>query len=224
MTQHGWPTPSAASSRWSACGPAPRCPPGRWTASPAGCTSTADLVSEVCDPRVPQPADRPVLRRGRRAGRHPGRALPLHHARGTSRGVSTTVPLFGSLTATTVHRDAARPPLPERTWVYEIDTAAGVVRYDALDSPFQVDLPLDPMHGTVGVAPATRRGALVARSRRLGRQHGHPGDARRHHLLPRRQRRRARCSASATATPGRARARPAASPSSARWTPCSCST
>ena len=29
-----------------------------------------------------------------------------------------------------------------------------MVRYDALDSPFQVDLPLDPMHGTVGVAPA----------------------------------------------------------------------
>jgi acetamidase/formamidase len=38
--------------------------------------------------------------------------------------------------------------------VYEIDNSAGVVRYDALDSPFQVDLPLDPMHGTVGVAPA----------------------------------------------------------------------
>jgi acetamidase/formamidase len=45
-------------------------------------------------------------------------------------------------------------PLPERTWVYELDTAAGVVRYDALDSPYVVDLPLDPMHGTVGVAPA----------------------------------------------------------------------
>jgi acetamidase/formamidase len=44
-------------------------------------------------------------------------------------------------------------PLPERTWVYEIDTAVGVVRYDALDSDYQVDLPLDPMHGTVGVAP-----------------------------------------------------------------------
>jgi hypothetical protein len=38
--------------------------------------------------------------------------------------------------------------------VYEIDNSAGVVRYDALDSPYQVDLPLDPMHGTVGVAPA----------------------------------------------------------------------
>lgn len=70
-----------------------------------------------------------------------------------SRGVSTTVPLFGSLTAT--HFTAMlHDPLPERTWVYEIDNAAGLVRYDALDSSFEVDLSLDPMHGTVGVAPA----------------------------------------------------------------------
>ena len=63
------------------------------------------------------------------------------------------MPLFGALTATPFTA-MLHPPLPERTWVYEIDTAAGVVRYDALDSPYQVDLPLDPMHGTVGVAPA----------------------------------------------------------------------
>jgi acetamidase/formamidase len=67
--------------------------------------------------------------------------------------VSTTVPLFGSLTATQL-TPMLHQPLPEKTWVYEIDNAEGVVRYDALDSPFQVDLPLDPMHGTVGVAPA----------------------------------------------------------------------
>ena len=44
-------------------------------------------------------------------------------------------------------------PLPELTWIYEIDNDAGLVRYDARDSSVQVDLPLDPMHGTVGVAP-----------------------------------------------------------------------
>jgi acetamidase/formamidase len=44
-------------------------------------------------------------------------------------------------------------PLPERTWFYTIDPAARLVRYAALDSPYEVDLPLDPMHGTVGVAP-----------------------------------------------------------------------
>lgn len=69
------------------------------------------------------------------------------------RGVSTTVPLFGSLTATTTTA-MLHPALAERTWVYDIDLAEGVVRYDALDSPFQLALPLDPMHGTVGVAPA----------------------------------------------------------------------
>jgi amidase len=69
------------------------------------------------------------------------------------RGVSTTVPLFGALTATRFTA-LLHEPLPERTWVYEIDQAAGSVTYDALDSSFQVALPLDPMHGTVGVAPA----------------------------------------------------------------------
>jgi acetamidase/formamidase len=43
--------------------------------------------------------------------------------------------------------------LPERTWVYEIDRDSRCVRYEALDSSYDVALPLDPMHGTVGVAP-----------------------------------------------------------------------
>ena len=66
--------------------------------------------------------------------------------------MSTTVPLFGSLT-TTLWTAMLHDPLPERPWVYDIDVPAGLVRYDALDSPYTVDLPLDPMHGTVGVAP-----------------------------------------------------------------------
>ena len=114
--------------------------------------STSDLVSEVCDPRFLNPQTGPFYVEGA----EPGDTLAVHFRSITPReaqGVSTTVPLFGSLTAT--HATAMlHEPLPERTWVYAIDTAAGVVRYDALDSPFQVDLPLDPMHGTVGVAPA----------------------------------------------------------------------
>jgi acetamidase/formamidase len=39
-------------------------------------------------------------------------------------------------------------------WIYEIDRADSVVRYMAADTPFTAALPLDPMHGTVGVAPA----------------------------------------------------------------------
>ena len=114
--------------------------------------STAELVSQVCDPRFLNPQTGPF----HVEGAEPGDTLAVHFRSITprgGRGVSTTVPLFGSLTATRFTA-MLHEPLPERTWVYEIDTAAGVVRYDALDSPYQVDLPLDPMHGTVGVAPA----------------------------------------------------------------------
>jgi acetamidase/formamidase len=114
--------------------------------------STSDLVSEVCDPRFLNPQTGPFFVEGA----EPGDTLVVHFRSITPReaqGVSTTVPLFGSLTATGFTA-MLHAPLPERTWVYAIDTAAGVVRYDALDSPYQVDLPLDPMHGTVGVAPA----------------------------------------------------------------------
>jgi len=116
--------------------------------------STSDLVSQVCDPRYLNPQTGPFYVEGA----EPGDTLAVHFRcitpRG-GRGASTTVPLFGALTAT--HATAMlHDPLPERTWIYEIDRDAGVVRYDALDSPYQVDLPLDPMHGTVGVAPALR--------------------------------------------------------------------
>lgn len=116
--------------------------------------STSDLVSQVCDPRFINPQTGPFYVEGA----EPGDTLAVHFrsiAPREARGVSTTVPLFGSLTATTFTA-MLHDPLPERTWVYEIDRDAGVVRYDALDSPYQVDLPLDPMHGTVGVAPALR--------------------------------------------------------------------
>jgi amidase len=114
--------------------------------------STSDLVSEVCDPRYINPQTGPFYVEGA----EPGDTLAVHFRSivpRESRGASTTVPLFGSLTAT--HFTAMlHDPLPERTWIYEIDNADAVVRYDALDSSYQIDLPLDPMHGTVGVAPA----------------------------------------------------------------------
>ena len=129
-------------------------------------TADPDLVAVVVSSTSPEPpADSEDEQQGHAltgpvavVGAEPGDTLAVHFRRITprgGRGVSTTVPLFGSLTAT--HTTAMlHPPLPERTWVYEIDVPGGVVRYDALDSAYQVDLPLDPMHGTVGVAPALR--------------------------------------------------------------------
>ena len=114
--------------------------------------STSDLVSQVCDQRYINPQTGPFFVEGAQ----PGDTLAVHFVSIEPRqawGVSTTVPLFGSLTGTATTA-LLHPPLPERTWFYELDLAGRSVRYAALDSPFTAALPLDPMHGTVGVAPA----------------------------------------------------------------------
>jgi len=67
--------------------------------------------------------------------------------------VSTTVSLFGALTSTK-YTATLQPGLPEKTWVYAVDQAAREVVYQALDSDYSVRLPLEPFHGTIGVAPA----------------------------------------------------------------------
>lgn len=98
----------------------------------------------------------------------PGDTLVLHFGEMTPArdwGASTTVPFFGGLTGT--DRTAIlQGPLPERTWIYQLDRAAGMVRFEALASDFAADLPIEPMLGTVGVAPVHHevRSALVADS------------------------------------------------------------
>lgn len=113
--------------------------------------STSDMASQVTDPRYLNPQTGPFWVEGA----EPGDTVAIHFLSIEPRfdwGVSTTVPFFGSLTATPFTA-MLHDPLPERTWFYTIDPRARVVRYAALDSPYEVDLPLDPMHGTVGVAP-----------------------------------------------------------------------
>jgi acetamidase/formamidase len=113
--------------------------------------STSEMASQVTDPRYLNPQTGPFWIEGA----EPGDTVAIHFLSIEPRfdwGVSTTVPFFGSLTATPFTA-MLHEPLPERTWFYTIDPAARVVRYAALDSAYEVDLPLDPMHGTVGVAP-----------------------------------------------------------------------
>jgi acetamidase/formamidase len=113
--------------------------------------SRDDKVSEVCDPRFLNPQTGPFFI----DGAEPGDTLAVHFLSiepRDARGFSTTVPLFGALTATGFTA-MLHDPLPERTWVYEIDRDLRAVRYEALESSYTVALPLDPMHGTVGVAP-----------------------------------------------------------------------
>lgn len=114
--------------------------------------SEHDHASEVCDPRYLNPQTGPFYVEGAM----PGDVLAVHFARIEPRstaGFSTTVPLFGALTANGFTQ-MLHAPLPEMTWRYDIDKDARTVRYQARDSAAMYTLPLDPMHGTVGVAPA----------------------------------------------------------------------
>ena len=89
-------------------------------------------------------------------GAEPGDTLALHFVSiepARDWAVSSTFPHFGALTSTS-HTATLQPPLEERVWVYELDRSARLVRFQASRSSFTVDLPMDPMHGTVGVAPA----------------------------------------------------------------------
>jgi acetamidase/formamidase len=89
-------------------------------------------------------------------GAEPGDTLVLHLVDLTPArdwGASTLVPFFGGLTGT--DRTALlNAPLEERTWIYEVDRARSTVTFVAGRSDLRLDLPLAPMLGTVGVAPA----------------------------------------------------------------------
>src|SRR5438477_873121 len=95
-------------------------------------------------------------------GAEPGDTLAIHFVSiepSRDWGASCLIPLFGSLSST--QRTAMlQEPLPEAVWIYEIDRAKGTVTYRAMSGDHVVELPLDPMHGTVGVAPANLESRL----------------------------------------------------------------
>jgi acetamidase/formamidase len=89
-------------------------------------------------------------------GAEPGDTLALHFVSiepSRDWAVSTTFPLFGALTSTT-RTVTLQDPLPELVWRYDVDRQRRIVHFEARNGDFETDLPLDPMHGTVGVAPA----------------------------------------------------------------------
>ena len=111
-----------------------------------------DLPSNVCQFPQLNPVSGPFYV----AGAQPGDTLALHIVSITPArdwGFSSTLPHFGALTSTNTTA-TLQAPLEERVWRYEIDREAGTVRYAARNSEYLVELPLEPMLGTVGVAPA----------------------------------------------------------------------
>ena len=114
--------------------------------------SVTDLSSEKVDLRHVNPQSGPF----HVEGAEPGDTLALHLVSlepARDWGVSAHIPFFGGMTGTdrVVNLQDA---LPDLTYIYELDRARGTVTFAAHFGELRVDLPLAPMLGTVGVAPA----------------------------------------------------------------------
>ncbi|WP_026549230.1 acetamidase/formamidase family protein [Arthrobacter sp. Br18] len=114
-------------------------------------TSVDDVSAEKVDLRFVNPQTGPF----HVEGAEPGDTLALHIVDLTparSYGASATIPFFGGLTST--DRTAfLQEPLPDTTWIYHVDSTRNTVGFQARFGDFEVALPLEPMLGTVGVAP-----------------------------------------------------------------------
>lgn len=89
-------------------------------------------------------------------GAEPGDVLAVHLAEIVpvrDWAISSTFPHFGALTGTATTA-LLHDALEERVWKYDVDVERGVVVYHARRSEMTVEMPLDPFHGTIGVAPA----------------------------------------------------------------------
>jgi acetamidase/formamidase len=117
-----------------------------------------DLVSQVIEFPFVNPQTGPFYVEGAA----PGDTLALHFVSiepSRDWGASSTIPLFGSLTST-ARTATLQDPLPEMVWVYGLDRSRRTVEFRSARGDRSVELPMEPMLGTVGVAPA----AFEARS------------------------------------------------------------
>jgi acetamidase/formamidase len=127
-----------------------------WTEDAYGgrITSRDDVASVALDTEDLNPQTGPFWIEGA----EPGDTLVVHFVDLTparSWGASSLIPFFGGLTSIPVS-PTLQPALPERTYIYEYDSAAKTVGFSAQGSDFELSLPANPMLGTVGVAPARR--------------------------------------------------------------------
>jgi acetamidase/formamidase len=128
--------------------------------------AVGDLVSQVIEFPYVNPQTGPFYVEGA----EPGDTLAVHFVSiepARDWAASTTVPLFGALTST--HATATlQDPLPEVVWIWQLDRTQRLCRFESRFGQYTVDLPMDPMHGTVGVAPPN----LEARSSLVPDMHG----------------------------------------------------
>ncbi len=156
------PTPDQYAWTFGGAAPTHRIRPGTmlrlWTedAFSGRLQRVTDLPSEKLDMTRVNPQTGPFLVEGA----EPGDTLAIHLVDLTPArdwAASSTIPFFGALT----HPSTLHEPLPERTWIYQLDRTRGTVLYEAAN--LSLELPIAPMLGTVGVAPPGRevRSSLV---------------------------------------------------------------
>ena len=114
--------------------------------------SVDDLSSAKVDLRFVNPQTGPFYVEGA----EPGDTLVLHLVSlepARDWGASAAIPFFGGMTSTD-RVVTLQEPLPDTTWIYELDRDRNTVAFAARHSDHRIELPLEPMLGTVGVAPA----------------------------------------------------------------------
>jgi len=123
-------------------------------------TARGQLPSEVVPFTELNPVSGPIAV----AGAEPGDVLAVHFASivpSRDYAISSLFPYFGTLSGT--HETALlHAPLEEPVWWYEVDVNEWTATFRPTGGRgAPVVLPLDPMHGTVGVAPAGGEVRLV---------------------------------------------------------------
>ncbi len=123
--------------------------------------SVTDLSGEKVDLRFVNPQTGPFYVEGA----EPGDTLALHFVDlepARDWAASAAIPFFGGLTSTD-RTVTLQDPLPDTTWIYHLDRARGMLQFEARFGEWRAELPIAPMLGTVGVAPASNevRSSLV---------------------------------------------------------------
>src|SRR5215212_697360 len=114
--------------------------------------SVDDLSSAKVDLRYVNPQTGPFYVEGAQ----PGDTLVLHLVAvepARDWGAPAAIPFFGGMWSTD-RVVTLQDPLPDTTWIYELDRDRATVGFAARHSDHRIELPIEPMLGTVGVAPA----------------------------------------------------------------------
>lgn len=152
------PTPEQYTYTFGGVAPQVRVTPGQalrlWSedAFNHALTSVGDLSSDKVDLRFVNPQTGPF----HVEGAEPGDTLAVHIVDlqpARDWGASAAIPFFGGLTSTD-RTVTLQDALPDTTWIYHVDKSRNTVGFEARFGDFTVELPIEPMLGTVGVAPA----------------------------------------------------------------------